>query len=94
MLLLAFFCLQALDALTTLLFLREGVAEANPLVHAVLELTQNPALALVAVKLLAIALALYAWRTGRGQLLRRINVLFALFVGWNMLAIAAGSGVI
>lgn len=77
-----------MDALTTLLFLRQGVSEANPLIRAALSISSNPALALVAPKVFAIALALYAWRSGRRGLLRRMNILFALFVGWNLVAVA------
>jgi len=89
MLLIQFICLQLLDTLTTLLFLNRGVSEANPLVGAVLRaFAAHPELALVVVKLAGIAVALYAYRTGRSTMLRRINVLFALCVAWNLAAIA------
>lgn len=90
--LVAFICLQVLDGLTTLLFLGRGVAEGNPLVRAALHASQTgPALPLVAVKLAGIAVALYAYRSGRLKMLRRINVLFALCVAWNLVAVAMAS---
>ena len=88
MLLLVFVFLQVMDAITTLLFLHHGVSEANPLIRALLGICRNPGLALAAPKIFAVLLAFYGWRSGRHQLLRRINVLFAFFVGWNLLAIA------
>jgi hypothetical protein len=88
MLLLGFVLLQVMDALTTLIFLHHGVGEANPLIRAALGVSGNPALGLVAPKVFAMALAVYAWRSGRRGLLRRMNLLFALLVGWNLLALA------
>jgi len=88
MLFLGFVFLQVMDAITTLLFLHHGVGEANPLVRAALAVSGNPTLALSALKVCVIALAFYAWRSGRRRLLRRMNFLFALVVGWNLLAVA------
>ena len=85
-----FISLQALDALTTLLFLRHGVAEANPLIRAALAGAADPRIALVLAKSLAVALGMLAWRSGRRQLLRKINVLFALCVAWNLVAAWVG----
>lgn len=81
-----------MDALTTLLFLRHGVTEANPLIRAVLGASAQPALALAWSKVFAIGLALYAWRSGRRGLLRRMNLLFAACVAWNLVAIAVSRG--
>ena len=39
------------------------------------------------MKFLAILLGFYCWRVGKRQLLSRINVLFALLVAWNMVAL-------
>jgi hypothetical protein len=86
MILLAFICLQAMDILTTLLFLHHGVAEANPLIRAALTGSIQPAMALVLAKVLAIALATFAWRSGRTRLLWKVNLLFALCVAWNLAA--------
>jgi hypothetical protein len=87
MLLLGFVCLQVMDALTTLLFLHHGVGEANPLIRGALAIFGHPALALAAPKVFAMALGVYAWSSGRHGLLRRMNFLFALFVGWNLVAV-------
>ena len=79
--------LQALDFLTTVAFLLNGVREGNPLVRLALSAGANPLASLLAVKLLAIVLGLYCWYRGRRQLLLRINVLFALLVAWNLVAL-------
>jgi hypothetical protein len=89
MILLTFIALQLGDLATTLLFLRHGVAEGNPLISAALRLSTHPALPLAAVKLAGCALALYCWRTGRATLLRRINLFFAACVVWNLAALTA-----
>lgn len=87
-LLLAFVCLQIMDALTTMVFLRFGLLEGNPLIRLALGAAQ-PALALVAAKVLALALGVFAWRSGRTGLLRKMNVLFGACVAWNLAAIVA-----
>ncbi len=92
MLLLEFVALQLADCLSTLAFLHGGVGEGNPLIRAALAFTGQPATALVLTKVLGIALAMVAWRTGRLQLLRRVNVLFAAAVVWNLVALALGPG--
>ena len=79
--------LQALDFLTTVAFLLNGVREGNPLVRLALSAGANPLASLLAVKLLAIILGLYCWYGGRRQLLLRINILFALLVAWNLVAL-------
>ena len=87
MTLLLFLLLQLGDLATTLAFLHRGVAEANPLVAAVLRMPAHPALALMLVKAAGCGLALLAWRSGRRPLLRRANVFFALCVVWNLAAL-------
>ena len=87
---LVFAGLQVLDTLTTLWFLRLGIAEANPLVAAAFTVCREPALALALVKLSGVGLALLAWQKGRGRLLRWVNVLFAGCVAWNLLTIGLG----
>jgi hypothetical protein len=79
--------LQILDFLTTIAFLVNGVKEANPLVRLALNLGPNPLESLFAIKLLALMLGIYCWRMGRQQLLSRINLLFALVVAWNLVAL-------
>jgi hypothetical protein len=90
MILLAFICLQALDILTTVLFLHHGVAEGNPLIRAALASSTRPEIALILAKIFAIALATFAWRSGRIGLLRKINVVFAACVAWNLIATLVG----
>jgi hypothetical protein len=80
--------LQLCDLATTLLFMRHGVGEANPLVAALILVSARPAMVLVLVKAVGCGLAVYAWRSRRMRFLRRANLFFALCVGWNLLAIA------
>jgi hypothetical protein len=86
--LLLFITLQFCDMLTTLVFLRNGVAEANPLVRFALSLSASPALPLLAVKAAGCALAYLAWRSDRRRLLVRVNCFFAACVAWNLVAIS------
>jgi hypothetical protein len=79
--------LQILDFLTTVAFLVNGVREGNPLVRLVLGVGINPVGSLLVVKALAMLLGLYCWRTGKRQLLGRINLLFALLIAWNLVAL-------
>ena len=81
--------LQLLDVLTTLAFLAGGTREANPLVRFALEIAPTPLSGLLAVKVLAIGLALYCWRTSRTRLLTLANLFFALLVTWNLIAVLA-----
>ena len=59
--LLLFIGLQLCDTLTTLVFLRQGVAEANPLIRFALGLSHSPAFPLLAVKAAGCVLAWLAW---------------------------------
>src|SRR5260370_42497571 len=86
-LLLQYSYLQVLDFLTTIAFLLHGVREGNPLVRFFVSATSNPINGLLVVKLLAVLLGLYCWRTGRARLLGRINILFAALVAWNLVAL-------
>jgi hypothetical protein len=79
--------LQVLDFLTTIAFLVNGVREGNPLVRLALSVGSNPIESLLLVKLLAIVLGFYCWRVGKRQLLSRINVLFAVLIAWNLIAL-------
>ena len=83
--------LQMLDLLTTCAFIVHGVQEGNPVVRFALRFSSHPLEALLVVKLLALGLGLYCWRCGRSRLLTRINILFAIVVAWNLLALIAGS---
>ena len=87
--------LQILDLMTTLAFVMHGVREANPFVRLALKYAPHPLGGLLAVKFLALGLGFYCWRCGRERLLTRINILFAIVVAWNMLAlIVSGFGVV
>ncbi len=90
-LLLQYSYLQFLDLLTTVAFLLQGVREGNPLVRLAIEYAPHPLGGLLAIKILAIGLGVYCWKTGKLRLLSRINVLFALVVAWNLTALIAGS---
>jgi hypothetical protein len=90
-LLLNYSYLQVLDFLTTIAFLVNGVKEANPLVRLALNIGGNPIGSLIGVKLLAVVLGIYCWRMGRQRLLSRINVLFALVIAWNLVALIIGT---
>lgn len=84
-----FACLQLLDLVSTLAFLRCGVAEANPVIRALTAAAGSPLWGLVAAKALAMLLGWYCWKSGRLHLLGRANLFFAALVGWNLIAIAA-----
>lgn len=86
-LLLQYSYLQTLDLLTTIAFLVQGVEEANPIVRIAMRVAPTMGLGLIAVKMAALLLGFYCWRTGRQRTLTRINVLFALVVAWNLVAI-------
>ncbi|MGO9095802.1 MAG: DUF5658 family protein [Bryobacteraceae bacterium] len=86
-LLIQFCYLQLLDVLTTLVFLTGGVKEANPVVRFLLVASPSPLLGLLGVKLLAIVLAVYCWRTSRTRLLFFANAFFAVLIAWNLFAL-------
>jgi hypothetical protein len=85
--------LQVLDLLTTLVFLAHGVEEANPLVRLAAAAARNPLQALLAIKVAAVAMALYCRWSGRNRLLAGANAFFAAIVVWNLLALIAKSPV-
>ena len=91
MLFLGFAGLQALDGLTTLWFLHRGLMEANPLLRFAFQHLGPPAAALTAAKILSVAAAWWAWRSGRRRLLVRMNLFFGGCVVWNLFALGAGS---
>ena len=89
-LLLQFSYLQMLDLMTTVAFMLNGVHEANPLVRIAFRLAPHPLGGLLAIKLLALSLGIYCWRCGRERLLTRMNILFAVIVAWNVVAMILG----
>lgn len=82
--------LQALDLLTTVAFLLLEVREGNPLVKLAIDVAPNPLAGLAFVKVAALVLGIYCVRLGKFQLLGRINVLFAVVVAWNLVALIIG----
>ncbi len=89
-LLLQYSYLQMLDLLTTVAFMLHGIREANPVVRFALQSSSHPLGGLLAVKMMALGLGIYCWRCGRERLLTRINILFAIVVAWNLVALIAG----
>jgi hypothetical protein len=79
--------LQVLDFLTTVAFLINGVSEGNPIVAWALHAFPTPLAGLAAIKILALALGVYCWQTAKDQLLRRINIGFAVLVAWNLMTL-------
>jgi len=90
-LLLEYSYLQVLDFMTTVAFLLHGIREGNPVVRLAIQYAPHPLGGLVAVKAAAIVLGLYCWRGGRQRLLGRINLLFAIVVAWNLVALILAS---
>ncbi len=82
--------LQMLDFLTTIAFLATGVKEANPMVKMFMQMGSTPISGLLMIKLLAVGLGIFCWRMGRHRLLSRVNMLFALLVVWNLVALIVG----
>jgi len=81
--------LQLLDVLTTLAFLTTGGHEANPVVRFAMVAARSPLVGLLALKVCAVAAAIYCTRTARERTLKRINVLFAALIVWNLVALLA-----
>jgi hypothetical protein len=86
-LILTFVALQSLDVATTLVGLRLGASEANPLVRAFLSF--GPVTGLLLVKLGGLGLVLAAFASGRGpRMLRKLNWLFGALGAWNLFILA------
>ena len=83
--------LQVLDYLTTIAFLLIGVQEGNPLVRLCMEVAPSPILGLTVVKLSALLLGVYCLKLGKDRLLSRINIMFAMLVAWNLVALILGA---
>jgi hypothetical protein len=86
-LLVEFTYLQMLDVLTTVAFLMQGVAEANPIVNWAMDNGPSPVIGLVLLKVAAFGLAIICFAQARHKLLQRVNVFFAVLVAWNLLAL-------
>jgi hypothetical protein len=74
--------------LTTLIFLRQGVAEGNPLIAWVLH-GQSPWPGLIAAKAVATMMGFYCYRNGRMKVLRLANLGYVAIVTWNLTTILA-----
>jgi len=83
--------LQVLDFLTTIAFLMHGVQEGNPVVRLAMSFSASPFSALLTMKLIAVALGIFCFTTGRERLLGRINIVFAALVAWNLVALIVGA---
>lgn len=83
--------LQLLDLLTTIAFLVQGVQEGNPIVRFAIHLTPSPIAGLMMVKIAALMLGIYCWRADKTRLLGKVNVMFALLIAWNLVALIVGS---
>lgn len=90
-LLVEFTYLQVLDVLTTVAFLMQGVAEANPIVNWAMDTGPSPVVGLVLLKCAAFGLALICFAQARHKLLQKVNVFFAVLVAWNLLALIMAS---
>ena len=80
-----FLYLQFLDALTTLLGFRAGLAEASPFVRLLVEV--GPLAGLLADKVIAVVLAVVCVWSGRSRMIRWINYWYAALVTWNIVLI-------
>lgn len=80
-----FLYLQLLDALTTLLGFRAGLAEASPFVRILVHL--GPLAGLLADKIFAVLLAAICVWSGRSRMIRWVNYWYAALVAWNILLI-------
>ena len=83
--------LQLLDLMTTIAFLIHGVQEANPMVRLAIQYSHNPLMGLLLIKTAAIGLGLFCWKMDKERLLRRMNLLFAVLVTWNLAALIVAS---
>jgi hypothetical protein len=83
--------LQVLDYLTTIAFLMLGIQEGNPLVRWAMDSAPSPFAGLAMVKIAALGLAFYCVKLGKLGLLSRVNILFAIVVAWNLVALILGA---
>jgi Domain of unknown function (DUF5658) len=86
-LLLQYSYLQILDFLTTVAFLLNGVREGNPIVRLIIAVCPSAVMGLLLVKTAAVILGVYCWHMGRQRTLLRINILFAVLIAWNLVAL-------
>ena len=81
-----FVYLQALDVLTSLAFMANGVREVNPIIGILTNTAGSALSGLLAAKAIALLLGWYCWRSKRQRLLSRVNLFYAGLVAWNLVA--------
>lgn len=86
-----FILLQCLDAMTTMIFLGNGIAEGNPMVRWALSFAHAGWLGLILTKMIAAVIGGYCHRSGRVSVLRKANAGYTLVVAWNLVAIATAA---
>ena len=80
-----FLYLQLLDALTTYLGLRAGLAEASPFIQFLMRV--GPVIGLLGSKIIAVLLGAYCVWRARFRVISMINYWFAAVVVWNFVLI-------
>ena len=80
-----FLALQLLDVATTLIVLKMGGAEQNPLIQEFLKV--GPAVGLTASKLLVLGFACLLASRGKLKIIRLANAAFGFVVVWNVVII-------
>jgi hypothetical protein len=83
-----FYFLQAADGLTTLIFMMLGISEGNPLVHFAMAQT-NPVTGLLVAKSICVGGGVLCSLSGRMWAIKKLNLVFALVVVWNLASIGA-----
>ena len=81
-----FFVLQVADAATTVVALRLGGAEDNPLIQ--MFMSMGPVAGLILAKALVLLIAFGCALSSRARVLRHANVAFTGIVAWNLIVIA------
>jgi hypothetical protein len=84
--LIIFFVLQVADAATTVVALRLGGAEDNPLIQMFMSI--GPVAGLILAKTLVLLIAFGCALSSRARVLRGANVVFTGIVAWNLIVIA------
>ncbi len=85
-----FLCLQAADAVTTLIFLSMGLAESNPIASRLME-AFGPLGGLLVLKTFAMAVAFLCRLAAKPSFFRRINMVYVVIVSLNLLTILAAN---
>jgi len=86
--LLLFSYLQVLDFMSTVAFILMGFPEANPVVRFAFSIGIG---GLMLVKVIAVLLGVWCWSLGRKRVLITANLVFAILVAWNLLAVIVGA---